>query len=213
MEGESATPREDPHSLAPIQIEVATNIDDDIAQLKRGRGSRMLIAALCSGLAAFGVVRWMQNIDGSQQYAAAAERLEVVNAQQGSALLRCVLPDFPRAQLASRQALHTALENASDRAQKYYGKQLKQCARLSEQMVRRLDSLEVPADLYRGLETLRGTAGQLHRSISSYRAYLSDPKQPYDFVQAAPQIEHIAIAWTTFEDQRTKLNEALRDHP
>ena len=212
MEGEPSIAREDPHSLAPIQIQV-TNIEDDVASLHKGEGTRLVIAALCSGVVAFGAVLWMNNIDGSQAYAAAAERLEVINSQQGSALLRCVLPDFPRAQLKSSQALHTALENASERAQKYYGKQLKQCARLSDQLVRRIDAVEVPADQYRGIQRLKSSAQALDNSLIAYRTYLQDPNVPYDYVQATALIEHIAIAWTTYEAQRTQLNEALREHP
>jgi hypothetical protein len=213
MEGDRVTPaREDPHSLAPIQIEIS-NIDEDIARLKRGKSARLLIAALCSGLAAFGVAKWMDTIDGSQQYAAAAERLDAINAQQANALLRCLLPDLQRSQLASRQALHTAFEIASDRAQKYYGKQLKQCSRLSEELVRRLDNLDVPTDLAPSLQTLRSSAGDLNHALGNYRMYLQDPARPYDFVQATPLIEHIANAWTTYEERRAQLNDVLRNRP
>src|SRR5262245_30294246 len=113
MEDSAKPVRDDPHSLAPVQIEKA-EIDEDRALLKRGKGARLVLTLVLSGLAVFGVARWMQNIDGAQAYAGAAERVDTINAQDGTALLRCVLPDVPRSQIATRQAMHTALENASE---------------------------------------------------------------------------------------------------
>src|SRR3954465_10093948 len=95
--------REDPHSLSPIQLDSTPNIADDLAQLKRGKAARLFATALLSGIAAFGVAKWMEDIDGSQAYAAAAERIEEINANQGTALLRCMLPDLQRSQLEDQR--------------------------------------------------------------------------------------------------------------
>lgn len=210
---DSATPvRDDPHSLAPVQLEVA-DIDQDIALLKRGKGARLLFTLLCCGLAAFGIVRWMEDIDGSQAYAASAERLETIHAQQGNAFMRCVLPDVQRSQLASRQALHTAFENASERAQKHYGKQLQRCAVLSGELEHQLNQLDVPADMYRQVQGVRSAVRELNQALAAYRGYLQDPVRPYDYVQATPMIERLTNAWASYEDQRTQVNRALREHP
>lgn len=214
MEHEDRTTpvREDPHSLSPLQLE-APNIDEDLAQLKRGKSARLYATVALSGLAAFGVAKWMENIDGSQAYAAAAERVEAINAQQGTALLRCMLPELQRSQVADQSALHTALEVASERAGKAYGRQLRQCAPLSEDLSLRIDALQVPADMASRLTNLRSYANEVDEAIAVYRAYLEDPARAYDFVQATPLIERVAIAWTVYEDQRARLNQALRDHP
>jgi hypothetical protein len=200
--------REDPHSLSPLQLE-APNIDDDLAQLKRGKSARLYVTVALSGLAAFGVAKWMENIDGSQAYAAAAERVEAINAQQGTALLRCMLPELQRSQLEDQSALHTA----SERSGKAYGRQLRQCAPLSEDLSLRIDALQVPADMAPRLTNLRSYASEVDEAIAVYRSYLEDPARAYDFVQATPLIERVAIAWTVYEDQRSRLNQALRDHP
>jgi hypothetical protein len=210
---DSATPvRDDPHSIAPIQIEIA-GIDEDLAAMKRGKGARLWITLLCCGLGVFGIARWMENIDGAQAYAAAAERLEAINAQQGNAFMRCVLPDLQRSQLASRQALHTALENASERAQKHYGKQLQRCALLSGELEQQLNKLDVPADMYRQVQGVRSSVRELNQALAAYRGYLQDPVRPYDYVQATPMIERLTNAWANYEDQRTQVNRALREHP
>jgi hypothetical protein len=209
MDETNATTREDPHSLAPIQIE-GTSIDEDIAQLKRGRGARLIGTTLCMGLAAFGIMHWMDRIDGTQAYAAAAERVEAIHAQQGNAYLRCVLPNLQRSQLSSQQALHTAFEAASDRFQKQYAKQLAHCAPSLDGLQAQLANLRVPADVERSANALRAATVQLSEVTDSYRAYLQDPARPYDFVQATPQIEKIAWAWSSYDEDRRKLLAALR---
>jgi hypothetical protein len=203
--------RGDPHSLSPVQLETP-NIDADLAQIKRGRSARLFVTALLSGLAAFGVAKWMENIDGSQAYAAAAERVEAINAQQGTALWRCMLPDLQRSQLENQRSLHTALEVASERSGKAYGKQLERCAPLSEDLSLRVDALQVPADMASRLMTMRSYASEVDRALTAYRKYLKEPNRPYDFVQATPLIERVAIAWTVYEQERAKLNQALRAH-
>lgn len=203
--------RGDPHSLSPLQLETP-NIDADLAQIKRGRSARLIATALLSGLAAFGVAKWMENIDGSQAYAAAAERLEAINSQQGTALLRCMLPDLQRSQLENQRSLHTALEVASERSGKAYGKRLERCEPLSEDLSLSIAALDVPADMAPHLTTLRSYASEVDEALTAYRKYLKAPNRPYDFVQATPLIERVAIAWTVYEKERANLNRALRAH-
>ena len=212
MEDSAKPVRDDPHSLAPVQIEKA-EIDEDLALLKRGKGARLVLTVVLSGLAVFGLARWMQNIDGAQAYAGAAERVDSINSQEGTALMRCVLPDAPRSQIATRQAMHTALEHASERAQKYYGTLLQRCATLSENLEQQLNQVGVPPDLQGQMQSLRGAARELNRSLASYRAYLQDPSKPYDYVQATPLIERVSIAWANYENERTQTSRLLREHP
>lgn len=205
--------REDPHSLSPLQLNAPPpDIENEVAQLKRGKILRLLATGLLSGLAAFGVAKWMENIDGSQAYAAAAEKIEEINANQGTALLRCMLPDLQRSQLEDQTALHTAIETASERSGKAYGKQLRGCVPLSEDLSLRVDALDVPSDMAQRMVTLRSYANEVDQAIEVYRKYLEDPERQYDFVQATPLIERVAIAWTVYEQQRAKLNNALRSH-
>lgn len=212
MEDSAKPERDAPHSLAPVALEKA-QIDEDIALLKRGKGARLMLTVAICGLAVFGVARWMQTIDGAQAYAGAADRVDTINAQEGTALMRCVLPDVSRSQISTRQALHSALENASERAQKYYGTQLQRCAPLSETLEKQLNMVGVPADLQPQMQRLRGAARDLNRSLIAYQTYLQDPNKPYDYVQATPLIERVSIAWSNYEDQRTQTSRALREHP
>jgi hypothetical protein len=211
MDEMNATKRDDPHSLAPIQIE-GTSIDEDIAQLKRGKGARLIGTMLCLGLGAFGVMQWMERIDGTQAYAAAADKVEIIHAQQANVYLRCVLPNLQRSQLASQQALHTAFEIASDRFQKGYAKQLAHCAPSLDGLQAQLATLTVPADVESSAKLLRDAAVSVGEKSEAYRAYLQDRARPYDFVQATPHIEKIARAWSGYDEKRRDLVAALRSH-
>lgn len=211
-EDSGSSVREDPHSLSPIQLEAAPpSIDEDLARFRRGKSARLLATGLFTGLLAFGVAKWMENIDGSQAYAAAAERVEEINAQQGTALLRCLLPDLQPSQLQDESSLHTALEVASERSGQAYAEQLRACAPLSEKLALRVDTLSVPADVSSRVTALRGYANDVDQALGVYRKYLED--HSYDFVQATPMIERVALAWTSYERARSQLNGVLRDHP
>jgi hypothetical protein len=210
MERNSATSvRDDPHSLAPVQIE-SSSIDEELAELKRGKGARLVLTMLFAGMAAFGVLQWMRNIDGAQQYANAAERVDEINSQQAIAYLHCVLPDVQRSQLASRQALHTAFESMTERYQKYYAAQIQRCAPMLDELVHKLNGVNVPADVRPQLQGLRNAAADLQRTLGAYQGYLADPSRPYDYVQATPMIERVTLAWSAYEDQRAQTNQSLR---
>jgi hypothetical protein len=202
-------PREDPHSLAPIQIE-GTSIEEDIAALSRGRGTRLVFTALCAGLLAFGVIQWMDGIDGTRAYAAAADRLEAIHAQQANVFIHCALPNLQRSQISSEKSLHTAIEVVSERLQKQYGRQLERCGTSLDGLEVQLAGLVVPADTRPKLEALRTASSELNFAIAGYRHYLVDPAVSYDFVQATPRIEKIALAWSDYETKRRELSRALR---
>jgi hypothetical protein len=210
MTEQFAKTREDPtHSLAPIQIE-GTSLEEDIAALSRGRGTRLLASALCAGLAAFAVVVGMEKIDGTRAYGAAAERLEAINAQQANVFIHCALPGLQRSQVSSEDSLHTAIEVISERLQKQYGQQLERCGSSLDGLEVQLAALTVPRDARPRLESLRKATSELNFAVAGYRHYLLDPAQSYDFVQATPRIEKIAIAWSDYETRRGELTSALR---
>jgi len=209
----TGTPGEpQPNSLSPVQVEAGKTIPAP-AQPKWQRAANLIATGLCSVIAVFAVVQWQEKSESANVSAAAAQSIQAIDEQQGSALLRCVLPDMQRAEIADRSAMQEALENASEREQKTYARKLWGCAAVSEELASRIDALNVPVDLAPSLSTLRGSADEVVEALATYRGYLEDPERPYDFEQATPLIDRIAIAWSIYEDQRASLNQALRDHP
>jgi hypothetical protein len=203
--------RREPDSLAPVQLERA-GIDEEIAQMKRGKGMRLTLTLLVAAIGVVGGTRWMGKIDDSQAYAAAAERLESIDSQQGEAFLRCALPNVQNSQLGSAPALLNAIEIASDRLDKRYGKLLEQCDYLLDGLTSSLSGLRAPADMTRRLQTLQSSASQLSSAFQDYRDYLLDPNKRYDYVQALPMIEKIANHWQEYQTARADAKTALRDH-
>jgi hypothetical protein len=200
--------REDPHSLAPIQLEKQT-LDADIARIRGGRGLRLTITLLCMCAAAIGGAQLLRNMDAREAYAQAASQLERADVDQSEAFLRCALPNLQRSQLSAPAALHNAIEIATERMDKGYGKLLAQCAPLLSSFEQAIDGIEAPPDMTRQLQSVTNAAGQLDQAWSNYRTYLTRPGQPYDYVQAAPMIEKITNAWEAYQTARTQAKDAL----
>jgi hypothetical protein len=200
--------REDPHSLAPIQLE-NVSVDKEIAQIRGGRGLRLTITMLCLAAAAVGGSQLLRSMDAHQAYAQAAAQLERVDADQSEAFLRCALPNLQRSQIDAPNSLHNAIEIATERMDKSYGKLLAQCTPLLQTFEEAINNIKAPPDMTRRLATLSNAAGGLDRAWANYRSYLQQPGQPYDYVQAAPLIEKITGAWQNYQTARTQAKDAL----
>jgi hypothetical protein len=203
--------RREPDSLAPVQLE-RTSVAEDIALMKRGKSMPLLLSLVLATIAVAGGVRWMGTIDVKQSYAHAADRLEVIDSQQSEAFLRCALPNVQSSQLKSSLALHNAIENASERLDKFYGRQLTHCSHYLDDLSSQLGAVTVPADMSRQLASLREAAKEFGLTWNNYRAYLQDPSVRYDYVQATPLIEKITLAWGTYRAQQAQIKAVLRAH-
>jgi hypothetical protein len=196
-------------SLAPIQLE-RTSVEEEVSRMKTGKGLRLTLTLLVVTLAVVGGTRWMGKIDAAQAYAHAADQLEAIDSQQGEAYLRCALPNLQHSQVSSASALHSAIELASERFDKRYAKQLASCTYLLDALQSSLGTVRAPADMTLPVERLRHSAQAFGQAWEHYRVYLQDPAQRYDFVQATPLIEKIAVAWAGYQTQRDEAKAALR---
>ena len=203
--------RGEPDSLAPVQLERAS-LEEDLAGLRRGNGTPLVLSFVLAMVAAVGGIRWLGDLDRHQAYARAANRLELITNLQGEAFLRCALPNMQRSQLSSTQALHTAIENASERFDKYYGTQLKACSHYLGDLSRELAAVNVPRDARLQLKSLRQAAHQYGHTWDAYQQYLLDPAQNYDYVKATPMIEKITLAWADYRTQQAQITTSLRAH-
>jgi hypothetical protein len=208
MERSDVPVRDDPNSLAPIQLERAS-VEEDVASMKSGKGLRLTATLLVTAVAVVGGTQLLGAMDAHQAYAHAAEQLELIDSQQSEAFLRCALPNIQRAQLNDPSALHTAIEIASERMDKGYGRVLAQCEPLLQSFEEAVNGIKAPSDMTRGMQGLSLAAGELVRSWASYRTYLQDPAQRYDYVQATPRIEKITTAWASYQTQRTQVRDGL----
>ena len=200
--------REDPHSLAPIQLE-GTSVDEEVALIKKGRGLRLALTLGLVVVGALGGARLLRNMDEHAAYAQAAAQLEQIDAQQSEAYLRCALPNVQRSQLESATALHNAIEIATEHMDKGYGRVLAHCSPLLSELEAGVRGLTAPPDMTRRLERLSSATTDFKSGWLAYQSYLQDRSQPYDYVKAAPLIERITIAWEGYQAAHRQAREAL----
>jgi len=201
--------RDDPHSLAPLQIE-RLSVDDEVARMSRGKSRQLLklgaAVSLCAAIAGL----WLTGLDSHKTYADAIGSARALDERHSDAFLRCALPGIPSARLASGEQLHSAIERISERLGKSYGRSLSRCSSRLAGLVTGLRKLSVPAEALK-LAAARDAAAALERAWDDYRIYLLDERTPYDYVQALPRVEKIALAWSAYGRRMTELESALRE--
>lgn len=202
--------RGDPHSLAPIQLE-GSSVEEEVAELKRGRGLRL--ALNLTMLAAVAVVgaKWLANVDTRSAYNHAAAQLDRSESHKAEAFMRCVLPDLHASQLTSTVTMYGTIENVTEQLGKAYGDQIAACAPLLDEFEHAVHKVRAPPDMTRRLQQVSRAATSLKRSWQAYQNYLQTPDRPYDYVQAAPLIDHITVSWQRYHDVNRDTRQALVD--
>jgi hypothetical protein len=208
MHEQDVQAREDPHSLAPIQLESASD-EQEIAKIRGGRGLRLTLTVLCLAAAVLGGAQLLKSMDTHQAYAQAAAQLERADTEQGDAFMRCALPNLQRSQLETPSALHSAIEIATERMDKGYAKMLAKCTPLLESFQRSVKEIQGPADMTQRLAAVSNSANEFGQAWINYREYLQRPGQPYDYVQAVPLIDKITTSWQSYQSTRTQAKAAL----
>ncbi|MEY4579290.1 MAG: hypothetical protein RL701_3993 [Pseudomonadota bacterium] len=208
MDDPNTQNRQDPHSLAPIQLE-GRSIERDVALIRGGQGARLTITILTLVAIGVGGARLLKAVDSQQAYAHAASQLERVDAEQSESFLRCALPNLQRSQVDTTSSLHSAIEIASEGMDKAYGTLLEECSPLLESLELAVNQINAPPDMTRKLSALSLSARNLGRAWTNYRHFLQQPNKPYDYVQAAPLIEKITLAWQDYRVARSQAKQAL----
>ena len=200
--------RDDPHSLAPIQLE-GLSVQEEAAQLKRGRGLRLALNLTLLVAVASAAGQWLKSVDTKNSYNQAAAQLDRSETVQAESFMRCVLPDLQPSQLTSTVTLYGTIEYLTEQLGKAYGDQLAACAPLLDEFESTVHNIRAPADMTRRLQEVSLAASALKHSWQSYQDYLQTPNQPYDYVKAAPLIDRITVAWQTYQKANSKTRQAL----
>jgi hypothetical protein len=211
MQEQETTPttsRNDPESLAPVQIE-RLSVEDEIALMSRGKSGRLIALAAAASLSAAVSVFWLNGMDSHKRYADAIGSARELHERHADAFLHCALPNPPSAGIGSSEQLHSAIERISERLGKSYGRALTRCAPKLAGLVTGLRDLTAPGE-GATLAGARKAAVELERAWDEYRRYLLDERTSYDYVQALPRVEKIALAWSAYERRFAELESALR---
>ena len=199
--------REAPSSLAPIQVERASD-EQDLAGMRGRRGPRIVIALVVLAAVGFGGVRLLRSMDARQAYSQAAAQLERSEVEQREAFMRCALPNQQRSQLAAQSALQSALEIATERMGKTYAKVLTKCTPLLENFQQAVAGIVTPADAAPHVKAVSKAANDFAAAWLGLRDFLERSSE-YDPAQAAPRIQAITATWQTYQTERAKAKAVL----
>lgn len=202
--------REAPHSLAPIQLEGAAD-ENDLAKLRGGRGIRLAITLMVAAGAVAGGAQLLRMMDTRQAYAVAASALERLDTEKRDPFIRCALPSYQRSQIANSNALRGAIESATDRMGRSYGRLLAKCAPLLENFQQAAADIKAPDDVSDDVSAVTNATSALGQAFKDYQAMLLRPEQDYDNAQVLPMIEAIGSAWDTYQKAREQAKHAMTE--
>jgi hypothetical protein len=200
-------PREAPSSLAPVQVERASD-DQDLAGMRGRRGPRIVIAVAVLAAGSFGGFRLLRSMDAHQVYARSISQLERSDIEQREAFVRCALPNQQSSQLAAPSAMQSAIEIATARMGNTYAKVLTKCTPLLENFQHSVASIEAPADTASSVRSVSTAANAFAAAWLGLRDFLQSPGE-HDRAQVAPHIQAITTAWSAYQTARSKAKEAL----
>jgi hypothetical protein len=197
--------RTEQDSLAPIALD-RLSVEDEAALMQRGKLGRLSSLAFLAVMLGAGATFWMKTIDAREAYVGAAARVSELRTSALEPFLRCALPQTDRASINSKARLISALETYGDRFGKDYSRTLSRCAPILAELPAELARIKAPHDVQEQLARLSSSASDLAAAFGGYRSYLSSAGKSYDYVQALPMMEKIAIAWETYEARQAELH-------
>lgn len=200
--------RQAPHSLSPIQLERASEVDE-LAKMRSGNSLRVILMMFAVVLATLGGARLLRNLDSQQAYATAAAQLERSDTDQRDAFMRCALPTYQRSQLSAPNALRAELERATERMGKSYARVLSSCTPLLESFQGAVQSVKAPADVRAAVAAVASAAQDVGSAWLGLKDQLQRPGPAYDQAEAAASIDKINVAWQRYLSARDQAKQAL----
>ena len=195
-------------SLSPVQRH-RLSVEAEASLMNRGRGRQL------AGLSAVGVavavagLLGLQYLGRSQQYAQAAAATEQVEKGPFEGYFSCAVPAADVAHLSAATRVHTAFERVADRVGKKFAATLNSCGQRLPTLVQEVEGLDIPPPLSARHESLKQATAQLQQAHEGYLGYLQDRSKPYEFVQAAPLIEKLGVAFEAFRQANAELRREL----
>lgn len=197
-------------SFAPIELEDSSvDLDESTAELLGQRRSSLRVALLIGAVAVVGATAWMESIDKSSEYAAAASSLSEIEVDGIERFWKCAAPNtYPKAD--NEAALAGVIHAWSSRNPSIYAQYVQGCMPHLTASESQLATLTLPNVVHReGLEVRNAiTAARL--AWTQYFAFLSDPYQDYDTNTSRDHALWIARTKTRAQQAMTTLKAALQ---
>lgn len=167
-------------SFAPIELEEATfDLDDQTAELLGQRRHSLRIALVLGAVAFLGATAWMESIDKSSEYSAAASALHQIKIDGVDRFWSCAVPNtYPK--VTNEAAMAAVIHGWSSRNPTIYAQYVQSCMPHLTSSESELASLALPNDLHReGLE-VRNAMTAARSAWTQYLSFLTDPYQDFD---------------------------------
>jgi hypothetical protein len=203
--------RQAPHTLAPIQLEVAID-RREISKMRDRSGFRSALMLAAGVAVTMGVAALITSLDSRQAYATAAAQLERSDTDQRDAFMRCALPHYQRVQLVWPNALRAEVERVTQRMEKSYALVLVSCAPLLANFRQAVENVQAPSSVKPSLEWAAQAARDFETAWLELKTSLARPGAAYDQAQVAPLIEQITATWKRYLAARDRAKRALSDH-
>jgi hypothetical protein len=197
---ESSKEKREQDSLAPMQLDRLT-IEEEVADMNRGKGAQLLGVAIIASVLVVGGAVAMKQMDRDQAEGQAGAAVAGLLEQHVDAYFACVLPDTPTAAFSSSERLHSAIEGLAERYQKAYARTLESCEPKLQGLVPALTVAPVAKAIEPAVAELRSAAISVQDSATDLRAYLSDSRRPYDYVEVTAFIDRLAKASAAYHTQ------------
>jgi hypothetical protein len=191
--------------------ERSSDLAEDEAAFKRGRGSMLFGLLLALGLAAFGAWQFLSGGDDARVYGELGRKINGVRQLQFDEFWGCALDGQDLHELKNNTDLTTELAARAAAGGRDYARYLRdQCAARLDEINQILDALIIPDDLKTDVESLKQATSALRRSLRVFIASLDDPAQDYDPAAAKPHLDSIARGWFDFQTAHAAINKTLK---
>jgi hypothetical protein len=204
-DSQSKLTRDEQDSLAPLSLD-RLSVEDEAALMQGGKLGKLAFVAVIAVMVGASTSFWMKRIDTREAYVGAAASVHKLRVDKLEPFLRCALPEVDRAQINSKDRLISAIEAYGDRLGKDYGRVLSRCMPLVADLPADLAAVPGPAPVKEHLRELSRAASDLESAVGNYRTYLTSATHDYDYVQALPLMEKIAVAWESYEARQAELD-------
>ena len=208
MSQPKAVEHEAPHSLAPVQLEGASDDLRDIERLRDGSGWRLTFMVVLVTAVSMGGIKLLDVVDTREAYMHAAGQLERSDAEPRDAFMRCVLPSYSRSQLTSSNVLREELVRATERMQTGYAKVLTDCTPLLMHFQERVRDVRAPADTRPRVEAVNQATDEMVKAWGDLRIFMLRTGS-YDPAQTRVHIDKISTAWQHYQVAHADAHKAL----
>lgn len=187
------------------------SLADEEAAMRKGKGGTLaLMGALGVALLA-GLALVMTGGDEERVYGEIGKRINGVKQANFDQFWGCALQGANLRDIKTNADLAFQIDVRALERGRAYGLHLRDnCSDLLTDITPELEALIVPDDLRPEVDAMKQATGKLRSAVSSFIAYLDDPKLSYDSDKAAPMIQAIARGWYEFKKAHAQANKTLK---